>query len=36
MAEKTPSFYGNLAGNASSADKVNSALTIGDKIYDGS
>lgn len=29
-------FIGELVGNASSADKVNNSLTIGDYIYDGS
>ena len=31
-----PSFYGNVAGNATSADKMNHTLTIGDKVFDGS
>lgn len=29
-------FVGKLVGNASSADKVNNSLTIGDYVYDGS
>ena len=32
----TSSFYGNLEGNATSADKINHTLTIGDKVFDGS
>lgn len=32
----TSSFYGNLEGNAKSADKINHTLTIGDKVFDGS
>ena len=31
----TSSFYGNLEGNATSADKINHTLTIGDKVFDG-
>ena len=31
----TASFYGNLEGNATSADKINHTLTIGDKVFDG-
>ena len=32
----TSSFYGNLEGNATSADRINHTLTIGDKVFDGS
>ena len=32
----TLSFYGNLEGNATSADRINHTLTIGDKVFDGS
>ncbi len=32
----TSSFYGNLEGNATSADKINHTLTIVDKVFDGS
>ena len=31
----TSSFYGNLEGNATSADKINHTLIIGDKVFDG-
>lgn len=31
----TSSFYGNLEGNATSADKINHTLTIGDEVFDG-
>ena len=30
------SFYGDVSGNATSADKINHSLTICDKIFDGS
>ena len=32
----TSSFYGNLEGNATSADRINHTLTIGDNVFDGS
>lgn len=36
MATTTPSFYGNLSGNSTSADKVNNKLSIAGKMFDGS